>query len=276
MGERRITEREAEPLRRAQDPTGTGDQDGTVAGRTPAASGTPVSDRPAAGAADAPGTPDRTPDPAVREQAGPAATSLTTPRSTPGTDLRTAGRSADGEAAARPAVPGTRGTADDTTGRSDGKAGRPAATGLPATDDGTIVRTDGKAARPAAAGTYGNGGTAGTAATARTTATPAADRSTGRGTAAAQEEEQLLPGHASEALEARWHDILVGFVDGPKHSVEEADRLLDEVSALIAEGLKERRRTLRDSWQGEDGTRTEELRLTLQKYRGLVTRLLAT
>lgn len=89
-------------------------------------------------------------------------------------------------------------------------------------------------------------------------------------------EEHLLPGGAAEDFQARWHEILAGFVDGPRHAVEEADQLLDQVATLINDGLEERRRALRGSWQGENETRTEELRVALQKYRGLVTHLLET
>lgn len=109
--------------------------------------------------------------------------------------------------------------------------------------------------------------------------TPTPAQQTGRrspqpgGTAS---EEHLLPGGAAEDFQARWHEILAGFVDGPRHAVEEADQLLDQVATLINDGLEERRRALRGSWQGENETRTEELRVALQKYRGLVTHLLET
>lgn len=111
------------------------------------------------------------------------------------------------------------------------------------------------------------------------TPTPTPAQQTGRrspqpgGTAS---EEHLLPGGAAEDFQARWHEILAGFVDGPRHAVEEADQLLDQVATLINDGLEERRRALRGSWQGENETRTEELRVALQKYRGLVTHLLET
>ncbi|MFJ6214811.1 hypothetical protein ACIQGZ_15975 [Streptomyces sp. NPDC092296] len=94
-------------------------------------------------------------------------------------------------------------------------------------------------------------------------------------------EQHLLPDSSADRFQSRWQDILAGFVDGPKHAVEEADQLLDQVATLITDGLAERRRALRDGWQGDgwqgDGdTRTEELRVTLQQYRGLVTHLLKT
>ena len=64
--------------------------------------------------------------------------------------------------------------------------------------------------------------------------------------------------------------------------MEEADHVLEEVAARFADAVKQRRRTLRNSWQAGDGGQgkavdagdTEQLRLALRDYRELAERLL--
>ncbi|MCX4909117.1 hypothetical protein [Streptomyces sp. NBC_00878] len=69
---------------------------------------------------------------------------------------------------------------------------------------------------------------------------------------------------------------VAGFIDAPQGSVEEADKVLQEVAARFADAVTERRRTLRTSWQatGEGKADTEQLRLALRDYRELAERLL--
>ncbi|MFI7391997.1 MULTISPECIES: hypothetical protein [Streptomyces] len=73
---------------------------------------------------------------------------------------------------------------------------------------------------------------------------------------------------------------MAGFVDAPRASVEEADRVLEEITARLTDAVSHRRRTLRASWQeaGPDGgapsTDTEQLRLALRDYRELADRLM--
>jgi hypothetical protein len=65
-------------------------------------------------------------------------------------------------------------------------------------------------------------------------------------------------------------------------AVEEADHVLEEVATRFTEAVKQRRRTLRTSWQSGDGGQTkavsagdtEQLRLALRDYRELTERLL--
>lgn len=72
---------------------------------------------------------------------------------------------------------------------------------------------------------------------------------------------------------------MTGFVDAPRASVEEADRVLEEIAARLTDAVAQRHRTLRTSWQGtgEDSdapsTDTEQLRLALRDYRELADRL---
>jgi hypothetical protein len=73
---------------------------------------------------------------------------------------------------------------------------------------------------------------------------------------------------------------LAGFVDAPRASVEEADRVLEEITARFTEAVTQRRQSLRASWKepGEGGgapsTDTEQLRLALRDYREMADRLM--
>ncbi|MGW3986486.1 hypothetical protein [Streptomyces sp. NPDC004830] len=92
----------------------------------------------------------------------------------------------------------------------------------------------------------------------------------------------LFPHDASDKLGERLRHAVAGFVDGPRASVEEADQVLEEITARFTEVVTERRRTLRRSWQtAESGgdksvsaADTEQLRLALKDYRELAERLL--
>ncbi|EDY59374.2 MULTISPECIES: hypothetical protein [Streptomyces] len=98
----------------------------------------------------------------------------------------------------------------------------------------------------------------------------------------AGQEARLLPHDESDKLSERLQHAVAGFVDEPRSAVEEADHVLEEVAARFADAVKERRRTLRNSWQTGDGGQnkavsagdTEQLRLALRDYRELTERLL--
>lgn len=90
----------------------------------------------------------------------------------------------------------------------------------------------------------------------------------------------LLPHDEGDKLGQRLHHAVAGFVDAPRASVEEADRVLEELAARLADAVTHRRHTLRTSWRddGEDGrapsTDTEQLRLVLRDYRELADRMM--
>ncbi|MFD4347959.1 hypothetical protein ACFWQ6_24360 [Streptomyces coelicoflavus] len=175
-------------------------------------------------------------------------------------------------------VTGTTGTTGKT-GRTAADRGTPADPGPgtaadsgavadPRTPAGPGTGADSTPDSGAAPGTRA-GGDAATAAVARTAAgaTPASAPS-------------LLPPGASERLGERLHHAVAGFVDAPRASVEEADRVLEEVAAAFTDAVAHRRQTLRTSWHesGEGGdaisTDTEQLRLALRDYRELADRLM--
>ncbi|WP_078606447.1 hypothetical protein [Streptomyces violaceorubidus] len=104
-----------------------------------------------------------------------------------------------------------------------------------------------------------------------TAAVSAADASAGA---------SLLPPGESDRLGRRLHHAVAGFVDAPRASVEEADRVLEEIAARFTDAVTHRRRTLRTSWReagadsGAPSTDTEQLRLALRDYRELADRLM--
>ena len=92
----------------------------------------------------------------------------------------------------------------------------------------------------------------------------------------------LFPQGSGEKLRDRWQHIQIDFVDDPRHAVEEADTLVEQVAAQLTESITANRRALRDGWdrQGagsaadDSGSPTEQLRMTLQQYRSMLNRLL--
>ncbi|MFI5792194.1 hypothetical protein [Streptomyces sp. NPDC051677] len=102
----------------------------------------------------------------------------------------------------------------------------------------------------------------------------------------------LLPDDECDRIASRMRHAVVGFVDGPRDAVEEADQVLEELAARLTDAVDRCRRTLRGSWQetakgkGDGGkdratatasaptVDTEQLRLALRDYRALTERLL--
>ena len=85
----------------------------------------------------------------------------------------------------------------------------------------------------------------------------------------------LLQDHEIDDLRSRWSSIQTGFVDEPRASVEQADALVAEVMKRIAQMFAEQRATLDKQWADHEDVSTEDLRVTLQRYRSFFDRLLA-
>ncbi|MET7646988.1 hypothetical protein ABZS83_25850 [Streptomyces sp. NPDC005426] len=85
----------------------------------------------------------------------------------------------------------------------------------------------------------------------------------------------LFPDGDHDRLSQRMQHAVSEFVESPRRAVEEAESTFDTVVDGLTNALKEHRRTLAAAGRdGEPGTRTEELRVTLQHYRDLTERLL--
>jgi hypothetical protein len=74
---------------------------------------------------------------------------------------------------------------------------------------------------------------------------------------------------------SRWSEIQTGFVDEPRSAVERADKLVADVLKQLADGFAKERTTLEQQWNRGDNVTTEDLRLTLQRYRSFFDRLLS-
>ncbi|MDX5570198.1 hypothetical protein PYK79_52520 [Streptomyces sp. ID05-04B] len=156
---------------------------------------------------------------------------------------------------------------------------------------GTDAGATGTGADGAGTGRTGVGGTVssrtgagGSTAAATRDVVDAAGRHDARGASS------LLPDEECDRMATRLRHAVVGFVDGPRDAVVEADEVLEELAGRLTEAVDRRRRSLRGSWQQEDGGKahgskdrgpaaatavdTEQLRLALRDYRELTERLL--
>jgi glutathione S-transferase len=87
--------------------------------------------------------------------------------------------------------------------------------------------------------------------------------------------EPLLPEGEASSFRSRWDEVQAGFVDRPRESVQAADALVAEVMRRLAEGFADARSGLERQWDRGDQVSTEDLRVSLQRYRSFFQRLLA-
>jgi hypothetical protein len=73
---------------------------------------------------------------------------------------------------------------------------------------------------------------------------------------------------------SQWSKIQTGFVDEPRRTVEDADKLVASVMQRLAEGFANERSGLEKQWDRGDKVSTEDLRVALQRYRSFFDRLL--
>ncbi|HET9358937.1 MAG TPA: hypothetical protein VFO58_04265 [Vicinamibacterales bacterium] len=73
---------------------------------------------------------------------------------------------------------------------------------------------------------------------------------------------------------SRWSHVQTGFVDEPRRTVEDADKLVASVMQRLAEGFANERSGLEKQWDQGDHVSTEDLRVALQRYRSFFDRLL--
>ena len=85
----------------------------------------------------------------------------------------------------------------------------------------------------------------------------------------------LFPDDEAHAFRTRWEAIQTGFVDEPRTAVSEADALVAHVVTRVAEVFSRERTGLEQQWGRGDKISTEDLRVTLQRYRAFFDRLLS-
>ena len=95
-------------------------------------------------------------------------------------------------------------------------------------------------------------------------------------TAAAADEQAaaLLSLDEAKKFRARWDAIQGGFVDEPRHAVEQADSLVAEAMKRLAEMFAEERAKLEGQRDRKESVSTEDLRIALRRYRTFFGRLL--
>ena len=76
-------------------------------------------------------------------------------------------------------------------------------------------------------------------------------------------------------LRSQWSNIQIGFVDEPRRTVEDADKLVAVVMQRLTKVFTDERSSLEKQWDRGDSVSTEELRLALQRYRAFFGRLLS-
>ena len=86
----------------------------------------------------------------------------------------------------------------------------------------------------------------------------------------------LLDDNEADGFRRRWHAIQAEFVDDPQQSVESADALVAELIQQLARSFSEERASLESQWTRGKEVDTEELRVSLRRYRSFFERLLST
>lgn len=105
-----------------------------------------------------------------------------------------------------------------------------------------------------------------------------AEARTHKSKALEQEEESVLLFEEDEAekFRSQWLKIQSRFVDDPHDAVEEADKLVADVIKSISRSFADRRMSLENQWKsGENNVSTEDLRISIKRYRSFFDRLLS-
>lgn len=73
----------------------------------------------------------------------------------------------------------------------------------------------------------------------------------------------------------RWHELQAAFVDEPREAVARADELVAELMQQLATRFNQERSSLEGQWSRGEDVSTEDLRVSLQRYRSFFERLLS-
>ena len=107
------------------------------------------------------------------------------------------------------------------------------------------------------------------------TAQPAAPSAGGTQQSAEADAAQLLDPKDREAMTQRWREIQADFVDQPQKAMQDADALVAGLMQQLAQMFSQERSQLEAQWSRGDQVSTEELRVSLQRYRAFFERLLS-
>lgn len=93
--------------------------------------------------------------------------------------------------------------------------------------------------------------------------------------AAPADDALLFSGDDAQSFRERWEQVQSRFVDDPRGAVQDADALVADVTESLTSSFAEQKTSLEQQWSAGDDVETEDLRLTLRRYRELFERLLA-
>ncbi len=85
----------------------------------------------------------------------------------------------------------------------------------------------------------------------------------------------LFTDDVQREFRTQWQTIQTGFVDEPRHAVEQADELVADLMQRLAHSFSDQRSGLEKQWEQNEKVSTEDLRVALQRYRSFFERLLA-
>jgi hypothetical protein len=77
-----------------------------------------------------------------------------------------------------------------------------------------------------------------------------------------------------EEYRSRWSSIQTAFVDAPRQAVKDADDLIQSLVRKLSDSFTHERERLTKQWDRGEQVSTEDLRVTLQRYRTYFDRLL--
>ncbi|HET6595400.1 MAG TPA: hypothetical protein VFG81_07240 [Anaerolineales bacterium] len=86
--------------------------------------------------------------------------------------------------------------------------------------------------------------------------------------------EPLFEEEAAKKFRSRWLAIQSKFVDDPRDSVKQADELVADIIKNVTMNFADRRIGLEKQWNGGENISTEDMRVTLKRYRSFFERLL--
>jgi hypothetical protein len=84
----------------------------------------------------------------------------------------------------------------------------------------------------------------------------------------------MFAGAEAAGYRTQWDAIQTGFVDEPRKAVQEADALVALVITRLSEVFADERTSLERQWGKGDEISTEDLRISLRRYRSFFERLL--
>ena len=88
-------------------------------------------------------------------------------------------------------------------------------------------------------------------------------------------DQSLLPKRHGDDMREHWKTIQASFVDEPRKAVQEADQLVKSAIQPMEEVFRNQRAQMEQQWSGGKDVSTEDLRLSLQRYRTFFDRLLS-